>query len=114
MAYNEKLADRVREALMHLSNVQEKKMFQGLVFMVDDKMCVGVRNNEIMCRYDPQEYETVLERQGCRPMIRGNSIIKGFVFVSEEGYERKENFDYWIDLAIDFNKKAKPSKKRRK
>lgn len=113
MAYNENLVNRVREALVHLPNVEEKNMFQGLTFMVDGKMCIGVRNEEIMCRIDPEVYESVLERIGCRPMIHGKRIIRGYVFVNEEGYRRKEDFDFWIELALDFNKRAKASKKRK-
>ncbi len=112
MAYSEKLVDRVREALQHLPNVEEKKMFQGLTFMVDGKMCIGIRNEEIMCRLDPEVYESVLERIGCRQMIHGKRIIKGYVFISDEGYSRQEDFDYWIELALDYNKRAKPSKKK--
>ena len=114
MAFDEKLVNMVREALMHLSNVSEKKMFQGLTFMVNDKMCVGVRNDEIMCRIDPEIYEAALDRPGCRPMIHGKRQIKGYVFIGEEGYKRKEDFSYWINLAITYNKIAKPSKKKRK
>lgn len=114
MAYNEKLADRIREALVHLPKVEEKKMFQGLTFMIDDKMCMGIRENEIMCRINPEIFETALERNGCRPMTHGKSVMKGFVFVEEAGYKRKEDFDYWIGLALEYNKIAKPAKKRKK
>ncbi|MDN5202284.1 TfoX/Sxy family protein [Fulvivirgaceae bacterium BMA10] len=114
MAYDESLVNKVREALIHLPNVEEKKMFQGLTFMVDGKMCIGIRNEEIMCRIDPNMYESVLERIDCRPMIHGKRTIRGYVFVNEEGYKRKEDFDFWIKLALDFNKKAKASKKRKK
>lgn len=115
MSYNESLVNRVREAIAGLSEtVEEKKMFQGLTFMVDGKMCVGVRDNEIMCRIDPEIYDSVAERAGCHPMIHGKRTIKGFVFVSEEGYSRKEDFDFWIQLVLEFNKKAKASKKKNK
>jgi hypothetical protein len=67
----------------------------------------------MMCRIDPEIFEEVLERNGCRPMIHGKRIMKGFVFVREEGYNRKKDFDYWIDLALDFNKRAKPAKNKK-
>lgn len=112
MAYSESLANRVREALARLPKVEEKKMFRGITFMVNGKMCISIGNDEIMCRIDPEIFETVLERNGCRPMIHGKRVMKGFVFVSEEGYSRKMDFDYWIDLVLDFNKRAKPAKKK--
>jgi TfoX/Sxy family transcriptional regulator of competence genes len=54
MAYDEKLADRVREALMDVPKVEEKKMFRGITFMVDDKMCISVSGDELMLRLDPE------------------------------------------------------------
>ena len=54
MAYNEKLADRVREALADIPDVGEKKMFRGITFMVNDKMCVSVSGDELMLRLDPE------------------------------------------------------------
>ncbi|MEP7374406.1 MAG: TfoX/Sxy family protein [Chitinophagaceae bacterium] len=69
MAYNEKLADRIREtiALTH-KNVEEKKMFAGLCFTVNDKMCVGVHEDRIMVRLDPAVFDQVTEKEGCTPM----------------------------------------------
>lgn len=113
MAVNEKLTDKVREAFAHLSRVEEKRMFRGITFMVNGKMCVSVGNDEIMCRIDPLVFEEALERNGCRPMIHGNRIMKGFVFVDKNGYGRKKDFEYWINLAIAYNKKAQPAKKKK-
>jgi TfoX/Sxy family transcriptional regulator of competence genes len=112
MAYNEKLADRVREALEGVKKVEEKKMFRGITFMVNGKMCVSVGGDELMCRIDPSVYEAALERGGCRPMIHGGRTMKGFVFVNEHGYKSPKDFNYWIGLALEFNKKAKASKKK--
>ncbi len=114
MTYSEALVDKVREALVQQTDVEEKNMFQGLVFMVNGKMCVGVRNDEIMFRIDPDIAVTALERVGARAMINNGRMMKGFVFVSEAGYKRSEDFEYWIAQALDFNKYAKASKKRNK
>ena len=114
MAYNEKLTDRVREAFVRLRKVKEKKMFRGVTFMVNGKMCVSVGNDELMCRIDPKLHETVLERNGCREMIHGGRVMKGFVFVNEESIKNKKDFDYWINLSLDFNKNAKASKKSKR
>ncbi|MCG8389585.1 MAG: TfoX/Sxy family protein [Cytophagales bacterium] len=115
MSYNESLVNRVREELVDLpKKIEEKKMFQGLTFMVDDKMCIGVRDNEMVCRIAPEIYESALGRTGCRAMIHGKRTMKGYVFVNEEGYGRKEDFDYWIGLCLEFNDKAKASRKRKK
>lgn len=63
MAYNETLAIRIREALSEERNLEEKKMFRGMCFMLNDKMCVCVGNDEIMCRIDPIIFESVLEKR---------------------------------------------------
>ncbi len=113
MAYNEQLTNRIREALAHLPKVEEKKMFRGVTFMVSGKMCISAGNDEMMCRIDPDVFETALEKNGCRPMIHGGRTMKGFVFVNEESIRNQKEFNYWIRLALDFNKKAKATVKKR-
>lgn len=113
MAFNEKLADRIREALENVPNTTEKKMFGGICFLVNDKMCMGVIKDEMMCRIDPKMDEIVLEMNGCRPMDFSGKQMKGYVFVSEEGMKNKKEFDYWIGLSLAFNKDAKPAKKKK-
>ena len=114
MAYDEKLADRIREALAAFSKAEEKKMFGGICFMVNGKMCLGVIDDEMMCRIDPAVYEAALERNGCREMDFTGRPMKGYVFVGEEGMKSKKDFEYWLNLALDFNKKAKAAKKSKK
>jgi TfoX/Sxy family transcriptional regulator of competence genes len=112
MAYNEKLADRTREiiSLTH-KNIEEKKMFGGLCFMVNDKMCVGVEKDRIMVRLDPEKYDEVMEKEGCEPMNFTGKIMKGFVFVNDDVLKTKKQLEYWVKLALDYNKVAKASKK---
>ena len=114
MPYNEKLADRIREALQHLPKLEEKKMFRGVTFMVNDKMCVSVSGDEMMCRFDPTLQETVAEKNGFRTMIMKGREYKGYGYINQEGIKSKKDFDYWIGLALDFNKRAKASKKQNK
>lgn len=115
MSYNENLANRVREiiALTH-DNVEEKKMFGGLCFMVNDKMCVGVETSRLMVRFNPELNAEVMEKEGCRPMNFTSKVMKGFAFVDIEMLNTKKKLEYWINLALDYNKVAKPSKKKKK
>lgn len=113
MAYSEKLANRIRESLQRHENVEEKEMMGGLTFMVNDKMCVGIIKDELMCRIDPDFHENAIEKTGCRTMDFTRRPMKGYVMVDATGMKSKKEFDYWIDLALDFNKKAKSSKKRK-
>lgn len=68
MAYNEKLATRIRERLKDTPNMIEKEMMGGLTFMVNDKMCIGIIKDEMMCRIAPEMQETALAKNGCRIM----------------------------------------------
>jgi len=114
MAYNEKLTARIREALAHLTNVEEKRMFRGVTFMVNDKMCISAGDNKIMCRIDPSIHDEVLKRKGCETVKMKGREYRGYVYVSEEGIKTKKDLDYWIGLALEFNKRAKSSKKNKK
>jgi TfoX/Sxy family transcriptional regulator of competence genes len=115
MAYNEKLADRVREIIVATHDrIEEKKMFGGLCFMVNDKMCLGVEQERIMVRIDPAVYEEALEKDGCTPMDFTGKVMKGYVFVDAAVLNTNKRLDYWVQLALDFNKRAKVSKKKKK
>lgn len=113
MAYNALLAERVRKALSRKGDIEEKKMMGGLTFMVNGKMCVGVLEDDLMARIDQDVYETSLQRIGAREMNFTGKPMKGFVFINPEGTDAKQDLDYWINLALDFNEKAKASKKKR-
>jgi TfoX/Sxy family transcriptional regulator of competence genes len=112
MAYSEKLADRIRESLADVRKVEEKPMMGGLTFMVNGKMCVGILKDELMCRIDPDRHEIEIEKQGCRTMDFTKRPMKGYVMIDESAMKTKKELAYWINLSLDFNKKAKSSKKR--
>ena len=114
MAYNEKLAERVRELLIGHAPFDERKMFGGLAFMVNDKMCIGILQNKLMARINPYFYEMALQKKGCKEMDFTGRPMKGFVFISPEGTSTKRDLQYWIGLALEFNKQAKISKSRKK
>lgn len=115
MAFDERLADRVREIIAGThKNIEEKKMFGGLCFMVNNKMCVGVEQERLMLRLDPEKYEALLEKEGCNTMDFTGKPMKGYVFVDKIVLQSKKQLYYWIDLALEYNKIAKPSKKKSK
>lgn len=115
MSYNEKLADRTREIISQThKNVEEKKMFGGLCFMVNDKMCVGVEKDRLMVRLDPARSDEVMEMEGCKPMDFTGKVMKGYVFVSIDALNTKRKLEYWVKLALEYNKIAKASKKKSK
>ncbi|NJK98055.1 MAG: TfoX/Sxy family protein [Bacteroidales bacterium] len=112
MAYNEKLARRIRERLSDLPVLEEKEMMGGLVFMVNDKMCVGVIKDEMMCRIDRDIHESVVEIPGCRTMDFTKRPMIGYILIDDSAMRTQKDFEFWINLALDFNVRAKSSKKK--
>jgi TfoX/Sxy family transcriptional regulator of competence genes len=112
MSYNEKLADRIRERMAEIPGVEEKHMFGGIAFMVDNKMCVGIIKDEMMCRINPDIHDQCVEMDGCRTMDFNKRPMKGYVMIDESGMKTVETFEYWIGLTLEFNKQAKASLKK--
>lgn len=112
MAYNEKLADRIRDALAHLPRVEEKKMFGGLAFMVDGKMCINVGKDRIMCRIGPGIHEEAIKKNGIETVKMRGREYRGYININEDAIQTKKEFEYWIEVALEFNKTAKASKKK--
>ena len=118
MAYDEYLADRTRRIFKDLGAMTiEKKMMGGLVFMVDDKMCVGLDKDKksaedrLMARIGPEVYEAALKEKGSRKMDFTGKPMKGFVYIYSDGIDTDEDLEYWLVKALEFNRFAKKSKK---
>jgi len=111
MAYDTALADRLTDLLTARKVAFESKaMMGGLCFMVDGKMCVGVTKERLLVRLDPAVEADALKKPGCKPMDFTGRPMKGFVFVHPEGYETEKQLRDWLNLALDFNPRAKASK----
>ena len=111
--YNEYLAERVREFLRRRQvPTEEKRMMGGLCFMARGKMAVGVERERLMVRFDPERTAEVMARAGAAPMDFTGRPMRGFVFVSAEGWDRAADLAWWLELALDFNPRAKSSKKK--
>lgn len=115
MAFNIELAERLRNYLLKIPGlaIEEKKMFGGLAFMVDGKMCVNVSGDNLMCRYDPEFLTVVSRRKGYLPMIMKGKEYKGYCYVEPNGFDNKNNFEFWMKLCLDFNEKAKESGRKK-
>jgi TfoX/Sxy family transcriptional regulator of competence genes len=113
MAFDEDLAERVRRSFAErVVHFDEKRMMGGLCFMVDGKMCVGISGERLMVRLDPDEYDKLLGRKGCVPMDFTGRPMRGFVFVTPTGTASRRDLERWIELALDFNPRAKASPKK--
>lgn len=99
MAYDEGLAQRLRELFQETPGVHEKKMFGGLVFMVQGHMCVGVSGkNALLARVGPDAFDAALAKPGVRPMVHGGRPMKGFLFVEAAEVAEDEDLLFWVDL----------------
>lgn len=114
MAYNEALADRVRQLLSgrHV-RYSEKKMFGGLCFLVDEKMLVGVEKDRLMVRLDPADEIKASKKKGAKPMDFTGRVMKGYLFVDDTAVDMDEDLEYWLSLCLAYNPKAKASKKKK-
>lgn len=114
MAYSEALAERIRTYLGRRQDVEEKKMFGGICFMVADKMCVGVIKDDLMVRIAPEATAAAVKRPGARPMDFTHRPMAGFVYVTEKSLGGDTDLHHWLDEALSYNMIVKPSKKRSK
>lgn len=121
MAYDEYMAERITRFFDDKkSNYFTKKMFGGLCFMVEDKMCVAVLYNKkhatdfLLARVGEDGKEASKDRDGAQEKSFMGRPMKGYVFVTPEGYDTDEDLEYWLNLCLDFNPLAKMSKKRKK
>jgi TfoX/Sxy family transcriptional regulator of competence genes len=113
MTDHESLVKRVKEALGSTRPVQEKRMFGGITFMVGGKMCVSVGKERIMCRIDPAIHDTALRRSGCRTVVMKGREYRGFVHVDADAVKTKAGLNFWVALALDYNKKIAGSARKR-
>ena len=102
MVYNEELADRIRKLLVHRKGITEKKMFGGLSFLLYGKMCCGVLKDILVVRVNPKEFEILIKKPYVRPMDFTGRPMKGFLYVSRNGYKAEKQLSVWIDHSVDF------------
>ena len=113
MAYNESLADLLREDFFSLIHVREMTMMGGLVFMLNEKMCIGILGDEMMVRINPELFEDALENDGVRPLDESGRSMKGFLLLDQNIWNNPKKRAYWFQLCIEFNPIAIASKKKK-
>ena len=113
MEYDVKLADRLREFFSEIPSldVEEKKMFNVLNFMVNGKTCVCVSGENLMCRFDPRMQEEISEKTGYQTMLMKGKEYKGYCYINPDGIKTKKDFEFFVNLCLEYNKIAKSSKK---
>jgi len=96
MAFDEGLAQRLREIFSEKEDVVEKKMFGGLAFMLSGNMCCGVIGEELMARVGPDQYESALQLPHARNMDFTGKPLKGFVYVGYQGIASDDDLENWV------------------
>ena len=102
MAYDERLAHRVRLELAAQEGVSEKRMFGGMAFMVQGNMALAIDKDRLMVRVGPHRYEASLKRPHAGPMDMTGRPMRGFVVVQPEGLDNKESLQDWVQQGVEF------------
>jgi len=102
VAYDEKLAGRVRALLKGRRGLAEKKMFGGLAFLVKGKMCCGVLDSDLVARVSGDDYRKYIGRAHVRPMDFTGRPIKGFVYVGPGATRTRRDLQRWLDRCVAF------------
>lgn len=110
MAFDNDLAERVRQQLRKQSGVEEKKMFGGLAFMINGHMCCGIVGSELMVRVGPEQHAEALAQPHARPMDFTGKPMKGMVYVETKGVAQEAALRAWIERGLKFVR-ALPKKK---
>jgi len=102
MPFDDALAERVRALLRGDHSVKEKRMFGGLAYMVNGHMCCGIVGEDFVVRTGPDEYRAALSQPHARPMDFTGRPMRGFVYVSPEGFRSTRDLKAWIKRGLDF------------
>lgn len=101
MAYDETLAERIRDLLADRSEIEEKKMFGGIAFLVSGKMGVGVSGDSLMVRVGKESHEEALERPGVREFDMTGRPMAGWVLVDQSAIATSADLRKWVDEGVD-------------
>lgn len=107
MAYDEGLANRVRQALKGRA-LDERAMFGGLALMVRGHMCCGLVGDRLMVRVGPDAYDDLLGRPGAQAMDFTGRPMRGLLYVSGDGIATEAALRWWVSRALSFVESQPP------
>jgi hypothetical protein len=102
MAFDEGLAERLRDVLSDQADLDEKKMFGGLAFMLNGNLACGVIGDEMIVRVGPDGYDTAIAKPNTRVFDFSGKPMKGWIVVAPEGVESDEELAVWARQGVDF------------
>ena len=109
MAYDEELAARVRRVLRRTAGITERKMFGGLAFMCNGKMCCGIVDRDLMVRVQERDMASALRQAHVRPMDFTGKPLRGFVYVAAAGVATAPSLRMWVRKGVAFVKRPEPA-----
>ena len=102
MAYDEGLAERIRSCFDGRNDVEEKKMFGGLCFMVSQHMCCGIIGDSLMARVGPNNYDACLRMEHVSEMDFTGRALKRMVYIATQGVDSDSDLQHWVDSCTEF------------
>jgi len=111
VAYNQRLADRIRGIVGEDPGLTERKMFGGIAFMLNGNMFCGVTRDDLMARVGSERFDEALSQPGARPMDFTGRPMNGMAFVAPEGYATDDQLRGWVEQTLDFVRSLPPKKR---
>ena len=108
MAYDEKLANRIRAELGQKNGLSEKKMFGGLAFLLNGNMCCGVHSEEMIVRLAPNQTDATLSKQHTRIFDMTGRPMKGWILVHQDGLKTDAELAEWVQLGVGYASSLPP------
>lgn len=102
MAYNEGLVERVRLALLAETEIEEKRMFGGVCFLVRGHMVCGVEKSRLMLRVSPEQTDELMARRGAAPMDFTGRVMRGFLYVDSEMIADDDALREWLSHPLRY------------
>ena len=109
MAYDEDLANRIRELLGGVKGVDEKRMFGGLAFLVNGNLAVAAsREGGLLVRVPPDDTDKLLRREHVSAMVMGGREMRGWLRVDIDGLKTKRQLQPWVTRGVTYAKGLDP------
>jgi TfoX/Sxy family transcriptional regulator of competence genes len=102
MAFDERLAERIRKRLGKRKELAEKKMFGGVAFLLNGNMCVGVHKQDLIVRLDPEDTDSALTEPDTRVFDLSGRPMKGWILVESSGLKDEKTLGKWISISVDY------------
>ena len=111
MAFDEGLAERVRDQLHEQAGFSERRMFGGLCFLINGNMCCGIVKDTLMIRVGPTAYAELLKRTHAREMDFTGRSLKGMLYIDPPGIAEDADLSFWLKQCLDFAGSLPPKQK---